>query len=326
MSDQESRLAQLKQLQDQLQAKLFSQLSSYNDNGLSEEIQQEIAKTLLGNKPADSVITSSRQLHGNEYHSVSNSIDTSHASPVQITSPSANRRLFKSPKPLHSPLETLHIASPALHEAVHNPSADVSQGLHEGLHVSLNDIKDAKSNSNISESIASLPNASKRPMSAFEQAEQRKVDPAQYFKDPLIASHDRLKTPKSPENPHSNDPRSYRYPLSMEPPLNIDNISLQLTEHSDTVHDESGTDSSVTPGSPLAASNGCGTPSPRLHHKWRHSSPSPPLSPVNTCGECLELRTHFEQLLVETDQWKLECTKLEKHVEDCMRYTTIIHY
>ena len=305
MSDQESRLAQLKQLQDQLQAKLFSQLSSYNDNGLSEEIQQEIAKTLLGNRPADSVITSSR--HGNEYYSVSNSIDTSHASPEQITPPSANRRVFK---PLHSPLETLHIASPALHEAVNNPSADVS-------HVSLNDIKDAKNNSN-SESIASLPNASERPLSVFEQ---RKVDSAQGLKDPLKASNDGIKTPESPENQHSNYLHSYRYP---EPPLNIENISLQLTEHSDTVHNESEANSPVTPCSPYAGSNGRGTPSPRLHHKWRHSSPSPPLSPVNTCEECLKTRTHFEQLLVENDQWKLECTKLEKHVEDCMRYTAIM--
>ena len=319
-SEQESRLAQLKRLQEQLQAKLYSQLSScsYSEEDMSEETKQEILRTLGMAEWTGSRQTTIQQ----EHHPLPTLSSTGTSSPAPLTSPSgANRNENRSRNPSgalslnlgrESPLPVDHSLCKEKDSGSSPPPVVRSAPLSCGA-------KD-KGDSDISSrslSIASTElhvptQAELRGLSAqgedeFDQdfEETARSSDGQEIID--FTNNPLKSSPKSSSPVHelSSYACAHTSPLPHPPTVvTLEDLANKNRSPCRSTLEEHFCVSEYTDTGGFSPCRG--TPSPRR-------------SVPDSCEQCPGLKAHLDQSLAENAQWKVQCGRLEKHIDDCLR-------
>lgn len=305
MSEQESRLAQLKQLQEELQEQLLSQLSSISleENPVSEETRLEILQT-LGDK-ADSSrhheFNPSTSDNTNAFASVSkspsssfNNIYNSEATSVQTKSSSVTGSLG-STLPAASTADPPLLTTANLQSRLSNEQLQVGYCNQERSITSERkevNISNARLDSAHSSSAYSSPSV-KQPIITQSSTTSFVIED----RSPTKTSNSSIQSPHLTLNEHRHHLRQDQTTASSS---NLSSISVLH----DTVH--------TIRTSPLYQLRNPASVSPQKDHLVDKVSST-------TCEACVGLKAHVERLLTENTQWKVECCKLEEHIEECLR-------
>ena len=317
LSEQESRLAELKELQEQLQTKLLFQLSSSscNEGTINEEMKLEIIQTL-------NEISSPSRLRDNNEHLSTSSLNNTNSE--SITQPYATNQQKLSPSPqnhtsLHdqttssyywsekeSDISTSHI----------NSSFNDETGIRvvplEAWNTSITE--DSNNDSNNTPVVMStgflshLDHSESQliidPQEAVNNSDDL-TDTLDKVEDTLTLNENNFKK-LSMTMVSNNDDTD---PASKETKESIN--TLQIAELHEDVEEDSTSARSTQ-------DHHCSDTEESSYQRQSNSLSSSPIK--STCLQCDGFKVYVDQLLTENTQWKFECGRLETQLDQCMRY------
>ena len=342
-TEEENRLTQLKQLQEQLQAKLLSQLSS--EDSISEEMKLEILQTLGMSDQRQHQETTT-----NKYHQSSPSSDAI----VRLTPRGTEQNLLQT---------TVKFTNLSLSELDGSPMKQTSP-----LNIDYKSLPHNESNSKITPVKAwqllspanegganstpqSLSIASTEFLNLPEQSESELVVGGKRDSCCDVRDHNRSKSssctlPQAGVKNLSDDclksSPSHETVTVCHAPQSGSIFSEPYSSPSRATPTTEAVDWAMKEDSEYHAPSHQDDPSLSQQHdsslvgrerflstyQQRSALPSPgrgfaTVDVERECLHCPRLQTHFDQLLAENTQWKVECGRMERHVEDCMRYYEI---
>ena len=353
LSEQERRLSQLKQLQEQLQKKLLSQLSSdsYDSSIISDEVRREILQSVGMTTTSQSMRPTQEQAKrsvGNKqspsthYHPLSPHLQTTETNLVNERDVSMGSQFTAGyskypPSPKHDGMSPQHGGS--LGHMSHTTSSpgktDSYIPLLEAWPTSPTATDEIDEGPVPTPSIASteflnLPDQSISQMTVKEQgsithAFRGDGQPCNDNRSNIVGTNegylgsgwgqDGVDSCNATLNISFGDKGS---PSQMAHTHTADVCDVQLgigicTSKQHSPHSQG----DVSPPHHFVK-----RVSASPHQQGR--SPSPPISEVmspktGSCRQCFQLSSGIDQLLAENSKWKLECSKLEGQVDENMR-------
>ena len=295
LSDQESRLAELKQLQEQLQTKLLSQLSSSacNEDTISEEMRLEIIQTL--NDP-------SRLLDDNDYQSMSSLNNNNNTTIESITQHYQQQLTPSSQNPTSIQTHDHDNSSRYLSEkesGVSSNTVPIDSYNKEESNCRPTPLEVCHTPAIVSTGFLSHPDYSGSEI----EPEDTSVKHLQDGTDDLCVTED--------------SPTPCTMTLSSIVTTSKDTKdTLTIAEMKQDTNEE---ETNICYYDTCAQDDCCDPGMEELSDQEINYLSSLQTASI-TCQECIELQTYVDQLLSENKQWKFECGRLEHQLDQCMRY------